>query len=178
MNNFKLVGTVKTSEALVQLLQNSNLWNQNPLRTKHQGTAHKEVDDIWLRFNDVTGDLSNILNNLETQWYEAKDKLIQIVNLTFELMAREKAVRLGRVMLSRIANEGRVYRHRDEGNYPHYYERYHIVLQGGKGNFFFCGDEYVEMLTGQIWWFQNLIEHEVYNNSGKDRIHLIVDLKL
>ncbi len=178
MRTFRYLGDVTTEPAYIQLIQHPKLWNQNPLRTQHAGTMHAEVEDIWLRFNNIEGDLSNILNDLECQWYEAKEKLTKTVELIFQLAAKEKATRIGRCMLSRLSPGGRVYRHTDEGEYPQYYERYHIVLQGGPGNLFFCGDDYVEMLTGQIWWFQNLIEHEVYNNSDKDRIHLIVDLRL
>lgn len=177
MNNFKLIGDTTIEPAYIQLIQQPKLWNQNSLRTQHIGTMHAEVDDIWLRFNNIEGDLSNILNDLECQWYEAKDKLSKVVDLIFDLSAKERATRIGRCMLSRLPPGGRVYRHTDGGDYPNYYERYHIILQGAPGNLFFCGHEYTEMLTGQIWWFQNLIEHEVFNNSDKDRIHLIVDLR-
>jgi hypothetical protein len=33
------------------------------------------------------------------------------------------------------------------------------------------------MRTGEVWWFNNAIEHEVVNNSADDRIHLIVDIR-
>lgn len=178
MNNFKFIGTIPTEQAYIQLIQHPKLWNQNSLRTQHAGTMHAEVEDIWLRFNNIEGDLSNILNDLECEAYPAWNVLSRSVDLVFQLIQRVRGIRLGRCMFSRLPPNGRVYRHSDQGAYPQYYERFHIVLQGGPGNLFFCGDEYVEMLTGQIWQFENLVEHEVFNNSDKDRIHLIVDLKL
>ena len=36
----------------------------------------------------------------------------------------------------------------------------------------------VNMLTGEIWWFNNQAEHEIINNSADDRIHLIVDIRV
>jgi hypothetical protein len=34
------------------------------------------------------------------------------------------------------------------------------------------------MAPGEIWWFDNSVEHEVINNSAGDRIHLIVDVRM
>jgi hypothetical protein len=33
------------------------------------------------------------------------------------------------------------------------------------------------MATGDIWWFNNRIEHEVINNSATERIHMVVDIR-
>jgi len=33
------------------------------------------------------------------------------------------------------------------------------------------------MRPGELWWFENAIEHEVTNNSANDRIHMIIDLR-
>jgi hypothetical protein len=33
------------------------------------------------------------------------------------------------------------------------------------------------MQTGQVWWFQNALEHEVINNSAEARLHLIIDIR-
>jgi len=58
-----------------------------------------------------------------------------------------------------------------------FYDRYHIVLKSSPGTIFRCGDEQVYMAMGEVWWFNNLIEHEVLNNSIDDRIHLVVDIR-
>jgi hypothetical protein len=58
-----------------------------------------------------------------------------------------------------------------------YYERYQLPLTTGPGVVFRCGDEVAEMATGDCWWFNNQLEHEVINNSGQDRLSLIVDIR-
>jgi len=52
------------------------------------------------------------------------------------------------------------------------------VLQGLPGSLYKCGDETVEMLTGEIWWFDAHSTHEVLNNSAGDRVHLLVDVRI
>jgi len=33
------------------------------------------------------------------------------------------------------------------------------------------------MRQGEIWWFDNSVEHEVMNNGADDRVLLIVDIR-
>jgi aspartyl/asparaginyl beta-hydroxylase (cupin superfamily) len=33
------------------------------------------------------------------------------------------------------------------------------------------------MAAGEVWWFDNTVEHEVVNNSADDRIVLICDIR-
>ena len=56
--------------------------------------------------------------------------------------------------------------------------RFHVVLQGLPGSLYRCGDEEVQMLSGQVWWFQHREIHEVLNNSADARLHLLVDMRV
>jgi hypothetical protein len=58
-----------------------------------------------------------------------------------------------------------------------YWDRFHVCLASAPGANFRCGDEWVHMNPGEIWWFNNRLEHEVINNSGADRIHMVVDIR-
>ena len=54
MKNFTLISNNADVVPLrAAVLMKPHLWNQNTLRTKHPGTAHSQVDDIWLRFNEI-----------------------------------------------------------------------------------------------------------------------------
>jgi Aspartyl/Asparaginyl beta-hydroxylase len=97
--------------------------------------------------------------------------------MVFGLMGKVEGERLGRVMINRLRPGGRVYPHADTPAHADYWDRYHVVLQSGPGCLFRCGDETVQMATGECWWFQNALEHEVTNNSADDRIHLIIDVR-
>ena len=185
MKNFQFLATFDQVPLMHQVQLHPALWNQNTLRTTHPGTPHTEVDDIWLRFNDLTpykdkplAEYGGILDEHESIWYPAIDALPAARGLILWLMARVGGIRLGRCLITKLAPGEKVAPHIDGGSHAAYYERYHLILQGLPGNVFRCGTEQVDMLTGQIWWFQNGIEHEAVNNSADDRIHLIVDVKL
>lgn len=183
MKNFQLLDTFNPGLLLNQINRNPELWNQHKLRTTFVDSPHAAVDDIWIRFNDVsryeaTGDPSTIVDGHESIWYSAVEKLPALRSLVFGLMARVEGVRLGRVLITRLAPGKQITAHIDSGDHAVYYDRYHFVLQGLPGSIFRCGDETVQMPSGSVWWFQNKVEHEVTNNSADDRIHMIVDIKI
>lgn len=97
--------------------------------------------------------------------------------LIFNLMAVVQGERLGRCMVNKLAPGGVIYPHADTPAHAEYWDRFHIVLQSSPGANFRAGDELVHMQPGEVWWFNNRIEHEVVNNGADDRIHLVVDIR-
>lgn len=183
MKHFQMIGTFDPVPLMHQVQTHPELWNQNTLRTTHPMSPHGEVDDIWIRFNDLelwkaTGDAAAVLDEHESIWYPAANVLPGARGLLLWLMARVGGIRLGRALITKLGPGEKIAPHVDGGSHAAYYERYHLVLQGLPGSQFRCAEERVEMLTGQIYWFQNGLEHEVINNSADDRIHLIADVRL
>lgn len=183
MRNFQVIATGVDVMPLAHAVRRQPaLWNQNTLRTTHPGTPHTEVDDIWLRFNDLekwkaTQDAGSILDEHESINYPAFAALAPARKLVFDLMARVEGERLGRVLITRLKPGGRIMPHEDGGSHAAYYDRYHVILQGLPGSLFRCGGEEVCMRSAECWWFNNGLTHEVINNSADDRIHLIVDIR-
>ena len=183
MKNFQLMAQgVDVMPLLLALKRNPDLWDQHTLRTTHPNSPHTQVRDIWLRFNDLKPykhgeDIVGVLDQHESIWYPAIDVLPQARALIFALMARVEGERLGRVLITSLEPGKRIDPHPDSGDHARYFERYHIVIQANPGMMFRCGDEEVQMKMGEIWWFQNQIEHEVINNGSDARIHMIVDIK-
>lgn len=97
--------------------------------------------------------------------------------LVMQLMARVGGERLGRVIINKIAPGGRIFPHADTPAHAEYWDRFHIVLESQPGVVFRAGDEQVYMAVGEAWWFQNLEVHEVINNSGTDRVHMVIDIR-
>ncbi len=165
---------------MAAIMRQPELWNQNELRTKYLESPHREASDIWLRFNDVSqyleGEYSGLLDDHESIDY-ALDKLPQARPLIFDLMRVVEGKRLGRALITKLTPGKKIYPHVDGGDHASYYERYHIILQNQPGSIFRCGSEVITMATGDVWWFNNAIEHEVINNSADDRLTLIVDIK-
>jgi hypothetical protein len=186
MKNFLKLGEgMNVIPLLLAMQQRPELWNQHKLRTTHAGTPHAQVDDIWLRFNDVTPldgvedtieNRQRFLDQHESICYPAWHVLPEAQLVVHNLNNLVKGFRIGRVLLTRLAPGKRIEKHVDSGDHARYYERFHVVLQASPGCLFRAGDETVQMRTGEAWWFQNQAEHEVVNNSTDDRIHLIVDI--
>jgi len=179
-----------TVPVLHALAQQPHLWNANTVRTANPRSNHRTADDIVLRYNPVSeGDdfLDKVCSRIEVTNYVAWDLLPQVRPFVFGLMSRVEGLHLGRVVISRVRPGGIIPPHSDrileaEAAFPDrippvdYYSRYHVVLQSFPGTIFRSGDEQVYMATGEAWWFDNKLEHEVVNNSADDRIHLIIDI--
>ena len=182
MKNFQHISTFDSMPLLHQIQQHPELWDQNKLRTTHPQSPHREVSDIWIRFNNLdeytkTQEASKIIDEHESVWYPATDVLWQVRPIIFGLMSRVSGIRLGRILITKVLPGHKIDPHVDGGTHAAYYERYHCVLQAGAGSLFRCGNEEITMISGNIWWFNNALEHDVRNNSSDDRIHLIVDIK-
>jgi hypothetical protein len=180
VNNFyKLHEGLNVSAIMAALKVNDGLWDQNTLRTTHELTPHKQVSDIWLRFNDINNDdVASCIEDAECINYPAFYKLPEAQSVVFGLMGLLRGERIGRCLITKLKCGGSIEPHVDMGAPAKYYSRYHIVLNGEAGSMFNCGDESVNMRTGEIWWFDNQQEHSVQNNSKDDRIHIIVDIKV
>ena len=181
MNNFQILHRGLDVVPLAnELIRNEHLWNQNDLRTTHEASPHTQVDDIFLRFNDLDlykDNPAEIIDEHESINYPALSVLTQARQIIFWLMSRVQGERLGRCLITRLAPGDVIEAHEDGGSHADYYDRYHVVLQGLPGSVFNCGDESVVMLTGEVWWFRNNVTHEVINNSADDRIHMIIDIR-
>lgn len=190
MRNFQKISSgVDITPILNALMRQPQLWNQETLRTTHPMTPHTQVDDILLRFNDlkiykaaieagqnVSEYAGSIIDEQESICQPGWYALPQTHDFIFNLMHYLRAIRLGRVLITRLAPGKRIEPHVDSGEHAAYYDRFHLILQNNPGSIFRCGDEQVQMHPGEVWWFQNSIEHEVINNSNADRLTMIVDL--
>lgn len=114
------------------------------------------------------------LQAFDTPQYEELQEVHRAVTWLAQAMQAEQ---IGRVMVARLIPGGHILAHKDYGPYHDHYDRFHLCV-GGNGCLFRCGRETVRMLPGEIWWFHNLDEHEVWNETDVPRDHIIVDMKL
>lgn len=173
----KIAENVDVIPVLNALQNRPDLWNQNQLRTQHPGTAHAQVDDIWIWFNDVSQPEA-VIDDKEVISYPAWGELPQVQTIVFDLMRRVGGVRLGRVIITRLAPGRRITPHEDQGAPASYYTRYQVALQSLPGALFHCGGETVNFRTGEVWMIDNQATHSVENNSADDRLVMIVDVRL
>jgi hypothetical protein len=186
MKNFQLIGRGLDMVPLHHaLIRQPGLWNRHAFRRTYENTPHSEVDDIWLRYSDENRtadprDTAAVQNDHSAVWYPEAAKLPEAKKLVMDLMHYLGAYALERLVISRLAPAKRILPHADAvGDYVHLRDiaRYHIVVQGLPGSMFHCGDETVNMQTGEIWWFSAHETHSVENNSADDRVHLMADLR-
>lgn len=93
-----------------------------------------------------------------------------------ELIAKKLGGELSRAQIVRLQPKSRVGRHIDKGEYYRYRDRFHLVLHSAAGSVLIAGDEQVRMQAGELWWFDNKVPHEAYNESDEWRTHLIFDV--
>jgi hypothetical protein len=137
------------------------------------------VSDIWVFFNDIDPEaVAKAVDDKDVIPYPGWYVLPQVRPIIFDLMRRVEAVRLGRVIISRLAPGKQITPHVDGGAPATHYTRYQIALQSLPGCLFNAGGESVNMRTGDVWWFDNQQEHSVVNHSAADRIAMIVDLRI
>ena len=173
----RLADNVDTVPVMRELVTQPELWNQNTLRTQHPDTAHADVSDIWLWFNEVPTDPEAVVNDIQTIAYPAWGQLPSLRRLVLDLMHRVNGVQLGRCIVTKLPPGGVITPHVDGGAPAEFYTRYQIALQSLPGALFHSGDETANIYTGEVWWVNNRVQHSVVNNSADDRIVCIVDIR-
>jgi len=188
-NFLRVANGLNVTPLLLAIQRRPELWREDTYLRDYPQGPFAQVDTIMLRFpvkrvleqedevERVARGEHPTIDQHESIDYPPYKLLPEARPLVMDLMAFVHGERLGRVMVNRIVPGGKVYPHADTPAHAEYYSRFHIVLQSAPGVDFRCGDEHVYMPTGECWWFNNALEHEVRNNSATDRIHMIVDIR-
>lgn len=170
---YQLANNIRVLPLMAAIARQPDLWNQDKCRQEFDDSPHTQVDDILLRFGETDGD------SLEATDRVAMTRLPDVKSEILNIMRVIQGTRLGRVIITRLEPGKKILSHADiKGKYTEYYTRYHLVLQGMPGSLFTCGDETVNMLTGELWWFDQHAEHSVTNNSKDDRVHMLIDVRV
>lgn len=191
MRNFLKIADIDPMPLLHAVIRQPELFNQKTTRTFHPQSASRNIDDILLRYNDYReGDdfFDKVCSEIDCVNMPVFSQLPQAQSIVFGLMSRVMGERLGRVFISRLKAGDSIPPHTDrievaEQAFPNkvppamYYSRYQVALKASPGVIFRAGDEQVFMAPGEIYWFNNLIEHEVINHSNDDRISMVIDIR-
>ena len=189
MNNFQLIAqgiqTMPLALAIQRHQKSDGIWREDTYLRDYPQGPFQDTESIILRFpprtvHETEQAMRDHMANFDQ--HENVDQpvfktLPEARPLIFNLMAAVHGERLGRCMINKLRPGGVIYPHADTPVHAEYWDRFHIVLQSAPGSMFRCGSEKVNMQTGEVWWFNNRLEHEVINNSADNRIHLIVDIR-
>jgi glycerol-3-phosphate dehydrogenase len=162
---------------LLNALAGSDLWNENTLRTTHPLSPHQQTDDIWCLFNAIPDDPEAVIDDCEVIPYRAWTDIPALRPLVLNLMRAVDGMRLGRVLITRLASGNTIPEHTDQGAPATYYKRYHLALKSEPGALNISGGEIVTYKMGEFWYFDNTVPHSIVNNSADDRIVLVVDVR-
>lgn len=81
------------------------------------------------------------------------------------------------LVLVNLPSKCSVGKHFDSGCYYMIRDRYHIVLSAdGENNLQVFDEGEYKFKENEIWWYNIKMNHTAFNNSDKDRIHIILDV--
>lgn len=170
MKNFVKIKSIDVFPYLDELMDCGLAWSEKRAKITE---SQRETLCIPLRseFFEAGKRLCDCHRSYKTENY----KKFPLITNFIEDFAMEKNAELSRAMIVSLKPRGKVYRHWDFGEYYAIRDRYHFVLDS-EGSDMYIGDEHAIFHPGELWWYNNKIEHESVNNSDKERIHVIFDL--
>lgn len=163
-----------------QLADHPELWNQHTLRTCGDGTPHREVDDIWVRYNpwrNFQGDPQAFNDEHVSEWYPCIAAIPAAWRLCRKVMRMVGGETLGGVLITRIPPGGSVKPHVDHGWHAQQYAKYAVQIQGNTDQAFHFEDASLRPLPGDLYTFDNSRLHWVTNDSDEARITMIVCIR-
>lgn len=163
-----------------QLACQPQLWDTIRYRSEHPQSPHREVSDIWVRYNPIEnykGDMSAFNAEHVPQWYPVAEQLPEAVRIANDLMGKVGGVSLGAVLITKIPAGKQVYPHIDGGWHARHFEKFAVQVRGHEAQAFHFKDEDLITRDGDLFWFDNAYPHWVTNDSDQDRITLIVCIR-
>lgn len=162
---------------LAQLKEHPEIWNEYRWRTEHPRSPHREVDDIWVRYNSIENIGPHFNDEHEAVWYPVVEKIPGVKDLVSQVMEAFGGEQLGGVLITRVPPGKQVYPHVDLGWHALHYEKFAVQLKGNSSQAFCFSGEKLSALPGEAYWFNNQSSHWVVNPSDEDRITLIVCMR-
>ena len=188
MKHFELISQgVDVAPLLAEIDGRPDLWDRHSVRKDAPGSPHKQMSDIWVRFNDAEPFESG-----RRPWAEFSDEhtpvlypawwaLPSLRPIIFDLMRKVEAQALYGVLITRIPPGGRIERHADDSWHVQFTDKLYLSLKSAPGAVFGCDhDGIVEELNprpGEVWLFDNRRAHWVENNSDQDRVTVIICIR-
>lgn len=172
--------TVRVDDLVSQINAHPELWNEFDLRTNHPKSPHRDLDDIFVRYNareNFTGDRHAFNERHDPVWWPSLQKLPGVLDIVFSLMRHVEGEQLGMVLITKIPARTQCYPHIDVGWHARHYDKYAVQLASAPGQAFHVGPHQLSADPGECYWFDNSRRHWVVNDSDEDRMTLIVCIR-
>lgn len=174
LRNFKLIRPrVDLALFRAELGRDARAWEANT-RRQREVKVQRNTQNIGLRTAVVPPDthINDAQEVVDTPLAPSFPETLAFLHA----FAAERGASLSRAMYVRLAPGSRVYRHRDDGEYYLIRDRFHLIVESPAGSLLLTGRERNLMREGELWWFDNKLEHEAFNPGTDWRVHLIFDL--
>lgn len=181
MRFVQLASGVDVVPVMLELNRAAHLWDRNPERRLYAGTPHAAMTDITVRYMPetqlVAGGLEARRQEHRNVFWRAWHELPSLRPMVFALMHRVAAVELGSILITKLPAGAEILPHSDAGSWaPEYYNcKCHITLAGSAVTW--CDGEESHQRVGDIWTFDNLLNHAITNTGDADRICCIVSMR-
>lgn len=180
----RIIAGLDVGPLLAQISAHPELWDAQKSRKTRPSSPHIGMSDIWVRYNDLERakpGFAGFNDEHVPVWYPAWAALPALRPIIFDLMGQVEGEMLGGVLITRIPPGGTIAPHIDHGWHVEYYEKFYVSLQSEPGAEFWCNHggvkEGLNPKPGECWLFDNRKLHWVTNESGKDRLTLIVCIR-
>jgi hypothetical protein len=174
---FHLVATMDGAELTAQIDAQPEIWDHNTARRAGSDSPFAGASDIWVRYNRWERFGPNFNDEHVPVWYPAADKLPAARALALAMMAQFQGEMLGGVLITKVPAGARIGRHVDTGWHVDYYDKFYLSLRSAPGADFCFDGATLNPAVGDVWLVDNRQPHWVINNSGQDRMTLIVCLR-
>jgi hypothetical protein len=182
MKHFIKLGTVDPLPLLLQIERHPELWNQHTGRTAHEGSPHSDVSDIWLRWRPqehLTSAKSHNEPFAELTWYPAIAALPAAREILMRTMVTVGGTALGGTLITKIPSTGAVKPHSDAAAWHanYYRTKVYVAIKTNPNAVNWCeGESYVPN-AGDVFTFDNLKTHSVFNEGDDDRITMMTAIR-
>ena len=171
--NFKFHGSYDVSEIKEILLSYKDEWNYDTTRQEMFNGTHVNTHSYFIieqSLHWIPGDRYKIINR------SADKKLNELVEPIIKNLEIIHGGRRGRVLFTKLKEEGNIRPHKDGGDYLGIVRRNHIAISTNDYVKFNVDGESINMKEGDCWEINNNKIHSVTNDAKLERIHLIVDI--
>lgn len=180
MNNvLHILSGINVLPMLLELKQNPQLWDEHTFRTANPMSPHRDVSDIWVRYNAIENFdpqwPMRFHEEHDSVWYPAAELLPSLRKFALDLMRHVDGDRLGGILITRIPAGAQCHPHVDTGPWhADYYEKFALQLESDPAQAFHFEEGSFSARPGDVYWFNNTPVHWVTNDSAVDRITAIV----
>lgn len=172
--------TFYVGDLVHQLDAHPELWDDFDLRTNHPQSPHRELSDIFVRYNaraNFDGDRQSFNGPHTSVWWPAFSDLPAVRAIVFDLMRHVEGEQLGMVLITKIPAGAQCYPHTDNGSHAEHFDKYAVQLASTEGQAFIVDGLSLAAKPGECYFFDNAKTHHVLNQSNEDRLTMIVCIR-